>query len=203
MKYVLSFTAGSLLLPETIKVAELYLKYRDWEQVERIVIDDNIMQKTTIASRRRLLQDLKLRLNHLSETALCYLSVAPKADAKIVAFIAVIKTYQFIADFMLEVVAAKYAKYDTILLESDFINFYAAKADTHLELLSISENTRKKIKQVLFRILAEAGILDSIKSKNICRPVLSSAVIELLQKEDQALMSFLLFSSNGTVKAQV
>jgi len=46
-RYKFSFTAGSLLLNETIKVAEVYVKTGNWEKTREHVMHTNLLQKNT------------------------------------------------------------------------------------------------------------------------------------------------------------
>lgn len=43
--YKLSFTFGGLLVPETLEVAECYLKYQKWELVRKEADENRILKK--------------------------------------------------------------------------------------------------------------------------------------------------------------
>jgi hypothetical protein len=54
--YILSFTGASLSLSESIKIAEVYLRLRDWEAVKAEVKDANLIQARTQSSIQRAIR---------------------------------------------------------------------------------------------------------------------------------------------------
>ena len=43
-RYRISFTSGSLYHRESVKLAELYLSLRDWDEVRTQALHDNLLQ---------------------------------------------------------------------------------------------------------------------------------------------------------------
>jgi hypothetical protein len=60
-KYTFSFTAASALVKETMAIAELYLKHKDWSKVEMDVVQNNVLQKNKINTIKRELFEIKKR----------------------------------------------------------------------------------------------------------------------------------------------
>ena len=56
-EYIFSYTAATLMMNETDEVIKKYLDYRDWDKVRDIVIEENIMQKQSVSSRKRVFTD--------------------------------------------------------------------------------------------------------------------------------------------------
>ena len=82
-------------------------------------------------------------------------------------WVAVCKRYSFIRDFAIEVIREKFLLMDYALTEEDYTIFFNTKAEWHEELEKLKSSTKKKLKQVLFRILREAEITSKM---NIIRP---------------------------------
>lgn len=172
------------MINETLKIANLYVKLNNWNEVFKEDLEQNLLQKLKISSSKRQLREIRFRLQNLSVECLSYLLQANPDDQKAIILLAILKTYLFIFEFILEVLKPKLDVYDTILRDSDYLIFFENKASIHPELAALSDSTKAKIKQVLYRILAEAGLLDSVKSKNIQRPNVSSSIVELIRQDD-------------------
>lgn len=76
-----------------------------------------------------------------------------------IAWLAAIKHTGFAYEFASEVLRAKIEVHDPILRRSDYESFAAAKAMIHPELANLADSSRAKIRQVLLRMLTEAGLL--------------------------------------------
>jgi len=43
----MGFTSSSLILPETVTTAEVYLDLKDWKKVRQRVLNENLLQKNS------------------------------------------------------------------------------------------------------------------------------------------------------------
>lgn len=195
-KYILSFTAASLLVHENEVIADLYLQSNDWDKVQHEVIENNILQKGTVATRKREFSELKKRLTALTDLQLSYFSEATSSDSKYLALLSCFKLYQFMFEFATEIMRGKLLLFDYQLINSDYESFYDSKALSHDNLNNISETTQKKLKQVLFKILEQSELIDSVKNKNIQKPYLSEDLIKLIVQDDPKYLSAFLYSDN-------
>jgi len=167
----------------------------DWDKVRDTVLRENIMQKTTIATIKKEYGEITKRLQTLSDKGIDFIARYPYEDARLVNFWAVLMTYDFIKEFVGEVMVPKWFAFDRILLHSDYQNYYDHKAEMHEKLATISQQTQGKIREVLFRILAEAGLIQSTRIKVMVRPVLSAPVIDLIKAKDKSWLVYFLYSS--------
>ena len=85
--------------------------------------------------------------------------------------------------------------FDIVVSEIDYIKFVNAKSLAHDELTAITEVTAKKVKQVIFRLLEQVGLITKAKNGNIIKPVLNSKVIDVIVDDDPALLNAFLFSN--------
>lgn len=196
MKYLFSFTTGSFMMNETQKIASLYLKYRDWGRVDQQIFQKNILQKNKRATNQRQLQEIKKRLRNLSDEAISEFAESDLPDKKMILLLSILKTYQFIFEFISEVIRPKWILLDDQLLDSDYIRFIHEKEEFHDELANLSEITKAKIKQVLFRILAESGLIDSVKTRRIMQPYISEKIIRLIINEHSDFLRACLFTDS-------
>lgn len=192
--YIFSYTAATLMLHETNEVMKKYLEYKDWNKVKEIVIEENIMQKQSVSSRKRVFTEIKRRIETLSNEQLEYVNESSSSDIRNFIFLTILKTYRFIFEFMTEVISKKVLMFDYKILNSDYETFFESKKYAVEQLENITEATQYKLKQVLFRILEEAMIIDNTKSKNILKPHLSGEVIELIIKDNPIYLKAFLYT---------
>lgn len=193
-EYIFSYTAATMMINETHSVAEVYASNKDWDKTKDIILEDNIMQKNAISSRKRVFVELKRRLEALSKEEFECLLGSSSSDVRAIIFLSILKTYRFIYEFMVEVVRQKILMFDYKILNSDYESFFENKKYHIEQLENITDSTVSKIKQVLFKILEEATIIDSTKSKNIQKPYLSPKIIELIVKDEPKYLRAFLYT---------
>ena len=82
--------------------------------------------------------------------------------------------------------------YDNFLSEVDYIKFVNAKSLIHEELNTITDLTARKVKQVVFKLLEQTGLITQAKNGTIIKPYLSSNVVQAITDDNTTyLMSFL------------
>lgn len=195
-KYILSYTAVSLAAYESETIANLYEQTNDWDAVYKSVVEDNALQKGAISARKREFVELKRRLQTLTTQQLSYYEHASSSDMKNLTILSCFKLYQFIYDFSTEVMRRKLLLFDFQLLNSDYESFYDSKRMAYDNLNTISEGSRYKLKQVMFKMFEQAGFIDSVKSKNIQKPYLSEELIKLIIEDDPKYLGAFLYSDN-------
>jgi hypothetical protein len=182
------------MLHETDEVMKRYLEYKDWDKVKDLVIEENIMQKQSVSSRKRVFAEIKRRIESLTSNQLEFINEANSSDIRNLIFLSILKTYRFIFEFMAEVISKKVLMFDYKILNSDYETFFESKKYAVEQLENITEATQYKLKQVLFRILEEAMVIDNTKSKNILKPHLSGEVIELIVKDNPVYLKAFLYT---------
>jgi hypothetical protein len=182
------------MLHETDEVMKRYLEYKDWDKVKDLVIEENIMQKQSVSSRKRVFAEIKRRIESLTSNQLEFINEANSSDIRNLVFLSILKTYRFIFEFMAEVISKKVLMFDYKILNSDYETFFESKKYAVEQLENITEATQYKLKQVLFRILEEAMVIDNTKSKNILKPHLSGEVIELIVKDNPVYLKAFLYT---------
>jgi hypothetical protein len=195
-KYLLSFTAVSLQSYETEIIANLYKETLGWNSVFKSVIEDDALQKGTVATRKREFSEFKKRLKTLTSEQLSYFEEASSSDVKNLAMLGCFKLYQFIYDFATEIMRNKLLLFDFKLINSDYEAFYDSKRVAYDNLNTISEATQYKLKQVMFKMFQQADFIDSVKNKNIQKPYLSEELIKLIVQDDPKYLSAFLYSDN-------
>ncbi len=179
-KYRMSFTVGGLFYQEAVSATDLYIKSKDWAKVREEILKTNLFQARTQSSLKRICREVLSRLKLLSLEQLKIIQDGSRQEQLQMLWIAVCKRYSFIRDFAIEVIREKFLLMDYALTKEDYTVFFDTKAQWHEELEKLKSSTKKKLKQVLFRILREAEItsdvniiLPSILTKRAARALVS------------------------------
>lgn len=192
-KYILSFTAASLRLNEMIKVAKVAY---DNNTTDLNVVKESGVVFSSVKTRTsdREFREIRKRLEKLTPEQINILINGDLISQKQIAFLAVCKRYGFIRDFTIEVIRNKVLVFDYQLHESDYNSFINSKILLYPELEEFSESTRKKAKQVMFRILEQADIINNAVEKTIQPQILQQGVINAIVKEDSAWLKIFMMS---------
>jgi len=179
--YNLSFTAASLR-PELVRIiAENYLADCDWDAARHRVLSSNALQCRTASSAVRLERELRQRLETLTRSQIVLLAQATAEDRAAVAWLAACKHIPFAFEFASEVLRDKLAAHDPVLRHSDYEAYAENKGLSHPELAGLATSSKAKVRQVLLRMLAEAGLLGTGSALGtIHRPPLSSEVVRVV-----------------------
>lgn len=194
-KYTFSFTGASALIAETLVIAEEYNRLKDWKAVEKSLLDNNLLNKVKQATFKREFSEIKKRLSLLTEDQLQLMIQGSLDDAKAMILLSLVKAYSFLRDFIVEVIRNKYLLFDTVVSEIDYIKFVNTKSLSHNELNAITEVTAKKVKQVIFKLLEQVGLITQAKNGSILKPILNSKVLDVIVDDDPALLNAFLFSN--------
>lgn len=185
--YDFSFTAVSLRINEMVLVARAIK-----EETEVDYVNDLGAGKSSTG--KRMLTEFKKRISLLTKEEIEILIKGDFIAKRQIAFISVCKTYAIIKDFAIEVLREKMLVYDYQISEGDYISFYRRKVDLHekMELLSLA--TEKKVRQVLFRILAEAGLINDTKDRIIQPQIVDPEVANSIILDNATWLRVLLLS---------
>jgi hypothetical protein len=187
-------TGASALITETLVVAEEYHRLSDWDLVKESLITNNLLNKIKQSTFNREYSEIKKRISNLSSQQIELMVSGDLDEAKSMILLSILKSYDFFNDFMVEVLSHKFQLFDRLLDDSDYSRFINYKNINHPELLTISPETASKVKQVIFKILEQLGIITSAKNGTIIKPILSAKSIEVIINEDPNLLSGFLYS---------
>jgi hypothetical protein len=165
--YSFSFTTGTLLLVQSVLLAEKYTESGNWQQVRDQVKNSNLLQGKTMKSTMTLANEIISRLTFLSDEELQRLVKAQAKDQQYILWLAICRRYQFIADFTVEVMSAAANSPGKKITRPDYQAFFGQKAAFHSKLQHISESTKKTVASYIFRISEQPFILRCSQSAGI------------------------------------
>ncbi|WP_332751179.1 DUF1819 family protein [Hydrogenophaga sp.] len=182
-RYRLSFTTGGLFVREAPAIVERYLWTADWVGTRSDVRAENLLQLRTAAASTRISKELIARLQELDRDELEELRDANVRDQSYLLWVAACRRYVFLREFASEVLREHYLARRTQLTVSDYDAFFNSKALWHEELEGLADSTQKKLKQNLFRMLREAGLVTP--QHLIQAALLSPRIAQLIARRDR------------------
>lgn len=185
--YDFSFTAVSLRINEMHLVAKAI-------QAESEVDYINDLGGGKSSTGKRMLREFKKRISFLTQDEVDIMINGDLINKRQIAFLSVCKTYAIIKDFAIEVLREKLLVYDYQISEGDYISFYRRKVDLNEKMEFLSMATEKKIRQVLFRILAEAGWINDTKNRIIQPQFIDQKMAKVIIDDNPNWLKVLLLS---------
>ena len=165
-------------------VAEHYLAAGDWDLAKQCILSSNALQCRSASSAIRLEREFRQRLGTLTQDQLILAAKATAEDRAAIAWLAVCKSIRFAFEFASEVLRDKLAAQDAFLRPSDYEAYVENKSLSHSELARLTTLSKTKVRQVLLRMLAEAGLLATGTALGtIQRPALSPTVVRAITSD--------------------
>jgi hypothetical protein len=193
----MSFSTGGLFVNESVETARLHNAQEGWNKTLVRALESSITLLPKVASNRRTLREIVTRVACLTESERLFLvDHADRDERAALLWIATCRAYRFVGEFAIEVIQERYMSYRFELPFDIFDQFFESKAEWDSKLSGINILTRSKLRQVLFRILREAGIIDEFQ--NIRRAHLSARLHSLIEHDHPIeLLLFPGLGSNG------
>jgi hypothetical protein len=191
--YNAEISAGSLLIPESRRLAEVLLSQPSAAAWNEAILRTNILQKKPATAKRQATL-IRKRLETLDQEAL---KLIAQSDAELcgqLLMAAALRHSQLMADFMRDVYAADLRQLERTLSHRQWESFLTDCAHRDAAVSHWAASTRLKLFQVIVRILVEAKFLDSTKTLQLTPPMLhpqlQACLIRLGARDILARMEF-------------
>ncbi|MCR1973067.1 DUF1819 family protein [Clostridium sporogenes] len=181
-KYSAKLTGESFLLYELKIVANLKRQGYSDKEIRKKVFDENLFQYKYKSSISRRLTPLIQRVNLLDEKLINKLIQDPLGDGVIINLYAIMKNDRLFFEFMKEIISPKIKNTNDILERKDINIYFDQKIEQNEEVSAWSEATIQKLKQVIKKILSEAGIIEDMKIGKLHKIIMSQELKEYLIK---------------------
>lgn len=176
--YDFSFTGFSLRFKEMLIVATARTQSIEFNAVQEI---GNGNTSTT----KKFLNEINKRLSSLTQEQIDLFINSDLQTQRQIAFLSVCKVHGYIRDFVIEVLREKVLIYDYEISEGEYLSFHRRKLEVHSKMSDFSDSTLKKIRQVLFKILEQSGIIDDTKNRQIQPQILDSHLMKVIANDDK------------------
>lgn len=159
--------AGSLLVSESRKIAGLLLDKVDEKGWHQAIVIDNLLQKRSPVAAKRQARLIRNRLKHLKPEIWELVHTGDRSISIQALLAASIKHSRLVGDFLDQVVHEHWRTFKPKISVSDWKYFLETCAQTDPKVFGWTDSTRAKLKQIVFRILAEAQYIKSSRSGQI------------------------------------
>lgn len=187
-RYALSFTTGGLLEWEAAVLAPVFEEHRNWAKVREVAVEENLLQSRTHSTGVRRVRETIKRMSALTDREIEILVDITASERCNLMWAAACRRYDLIGEFAEEVLRERFLTLAGTVSYEDYDSFYRAKAMWHEELDGVTGSSYQKLRQVLFRMMFEAGLLT--KLGHIEPALLSSRVEACLDRRTPSDIRF-------------
>ncbi|WP_417536602.1 DUF1819 family protein [Methylophaga sp.] len=172
---------GSLLVRESRVIAELLLDQADEDAWRQAVQDENRLQKRSAATAKRQAGALRKRLERLDQPFWRAIRDGDDELATQVAFVAALERNLLLVEFVETVVRDAFILQAEKLEQYQWLDFLEDRSQRDPAIDAWTESSKKKMGQVVFRILAEVGLLQSTRNLRLQHMLVRPEVNVLLE----------------------
>jgi hypothetical protein len=178
--YLGDLIGGSLMIRESQIIAELLLKKPSKEEWTNAIVNQNILQKRSDASSKRNAATIKKRLEGLNDEFIEQLAFGSTDLSTQLMFAATLINSTILADFMRNVFIDAKSMFRESIDSTDWQSFWDERSRLFPEFSQMTESSTYKIAQVAFKVLADAGYIESTRNKKLQNVYLLPEVRTLL-----------------------
>ncbi len=194
MPYNGTLTAEQFLFYEMRIVSKQYLENKSIEEIIEYIKRDNLFQYPTERMIIRIARACYKRLVALDNDKLVYeVANAPIEVAKQINLYAMMRYNRLVREFMIDLIGEKYRQQDFSYTKKDINVFFSRLREQNDDIAAWSEQTLRKLKQVLTKCLIETEMLDSYSASEL-NPIFISAELESGIRENNDLTALAAFN---------
>lgn len=185
LHYKANITAGALLVPESRKIADLMLKNISKEEWKHEIEENNILQRLSVSSSKRIASFIKARLGLMTPDLWTMIRDGDATLSTQANFAASIKHCRLLGDYLDVIIRVQFKKLEDTLplsLWDEFI-VLCEQSDTLME--NFPPSTAQKMRSNIHKILAEVGYLSDPYKRKLRKIEIVPDVIDYLKKNNE------------------
>ena len=189
---------GSLQVRESRIVADLLLQDASPEQWHEVIQQQNRLQKRAPASAKRVAQAIRKRLERLDAPFWRAIRDGDDELATQVVFCSALERNLLLVEFIETVLKDAFVTRAGVLESYHWNEFLDERSHRDSTITTWTESSRKKMAQVVYRMLAEVGLLKSTRNMKLQNLMIRSEVRVLLDDSYRYRIKACLEVSNAT-----
>ena len=189
---------GSLQVRESRVVADLLLQDASPEQWHEVIQQQNRLQKRAPASAKRVAQAIRKRLERLDAPFWRAIRDGDDELATQVVFCSALERNLLLVEFIETVLKDAFVTRAGVLEPYHWNEFLDERNHRDSTITTWTESSRKKMAQVVYRMLAEVGLLKSTRNMKLQNLMIRSEVRVLLDDSYRYRIKACLEVSNAT-----
>ena len=196
--YDSDLSGGSLQVRESRIVADLLLQDASPEQWHEVIQQQNRLQKRAPASAKRVAQAIRKRLERLDAPFWRAIRDGDDELATQVVFCSAMERNLLLVEFIETVLKDAFVTRAGVLEPYHWNEFLDERSHRDSTITTWTESSRKKMAQVVYRMLAEVGLLKSTRNMKLQNLMIRSEVRVLLDDSYRNRIKACLEVSNAT-----
>jgi len=189
---------GSLQVRESRVVADLLLQDASPEQWHEVIQQQNRLQKRAPASAKRVAQAIRKRLERLDAPFWRAIRDGDDELATQVVFCSALERNLLLVEFIETVLKDAFVTRAGVLESYHWNEFLDERSHRDSAITTWTESSRKKMAQVVYRMLTEVGLLKSTRNMKLQNLMIRSEVRVLLDDSYRYRIKACLEVSNAT-----
>jgi hypothetical protein len=180
MEYSTGMVSQLFAFVETKKTAQLLSQGLSKEEARKKIETENLYQLNNADRLRKTFNYIFKRLDSLPKGAIELLVQSDTENAKLLTLISIMNTDKLFFEFVYEVYRGKVILGEKLIQDKDVNAFFDEKVIQSEEVASWSQASIKKLKSCYLKNLADAGLIESTKTRQIKHALVNYRIEELL-----------------------
>lgn len=190
LKYSSEIKNMPFLFLETRRAANLICEGKAGIDIIELSIKQNVFQLDKERRRKELVMKVLKRLGSIDKNLIDIIANGRECEAKLITFLAIIKTDRLFFEFMRDVFSDKYMCGQLEIEDKDFVTFFEVKSHESEIVAKWKSDNLEKIKGAYKKILCEAGLAVKSTTKfEITKPVCDNQLLEFVKSKDNYLFA--------------
>lgn len=185
LQYSADITAGALKVPESRVVAGLLLRGVTDREWRKAIYDENVLQARSPKTAKRLSVLIRGRLGLVEEPLWKLIHEGSVIEATHACLAAAVKASHLLGDFLDLVVRDQYRTFQETLSRRLWAEYIEDCRGRDPEMPQWSDSTITRLRSSVFTIAAEAGYIDSTKTRKLQAVHIVRPVLQYLQRHDE------------------
>lgn len=185
MRYSGDITAGALKVPESRVVADLLLRGVTDREWRKAIYQENVLQARSPKTAKRFSVLIRGRLASVEAPLWRLIRDGSGVEATQACLAATIKVSRLLGDFLDLVVREQYRTFKETLSLTLFADFLQDCRGRDPDMPQWSESTITRLRSSVYTILAEAGYIDSTKTRKLQTVHIVKPVLRYLEQHDE------------------
>ena len=185
MWYSADITAGALKVPESRVIADLLLREVTGREWRKAIYDQNVLQTRSPKTAKRLSVLIRGRLSLVEAPLWKLIRDGSVVEATHACLAAAVKGSHLLGDFLDLVVREQYRTFKQTLALTLWAEFVQNCRSRDPDMPQWSESTITRLRSSVFSILAEAGYIDTTKTRKLQGVHVVKPVLHYLEQHDE------------------
>lgn len=185
VRYSANITAGALKVAESRLIADLLLRGSDQDTLRDAIVDTNVLQASAPSTAIRIGRLVHARLSLMGPVLWTLVRDGTTTTSTQACLAAAIKHSALLGDFMDLVLRGCYRQHIDVLPMAAFEDYLVDCRSREPEMPNWHESTQRRLRSSVYQALAQAGYIDSTRTRRLQAVHLAHPLIEYLRSNDE------------------